>query len=191
MRPTITYVYIHVKVGREEDKSRGVDEDGGDIGSHGRVGHFQLRPFRVVDNKLPGGLTISRWKVGQIHQRPSAECPGISWQVQMLGTGEKLILSEILREGTRLEANWGIWVKWTSFVVKGCGVRKDMGGMELVKMVKFMRYCCAMEGNNGISTIVGKLVAISLYHEQFVVPSVPMSNPLIRSVWKGIKRAHL
>ena len=46
------------------------------------------------------------------------------------------------------------------------------------------------EGNKE-STIVGKLVAINFYHEQFLGLSVPMSNPLIRSVRQGIKRAHV
>ena len=53
-----------------------------------------------------------------------------------------------------------------------------------------MGYCCAGKGKKE-STIVGKLVAINLYHEQFWRVSVPMSNPLIRSVRHGVKRAHV
>ena len=41
------------------------------------------------------------------------------------------------------------------------------------------------------STIVGKLVAINFYHEQFVGLSMLMNNPLIRSVRQGIERAHV
>ena len=52
--------------------------------------------------------------------------------------------------------------------------------MELVgKLVEFMGYCCAGKGNKE-SSIVGKLVAISVYHKQLLGPSVSMSNPLIR-----------
>ena len=53
-----------------------------------------------------------------------------------------------------------------------------------------MGYCCAGKGNKE-STIVGKLVAINFYHEQLLGLSVHMSNPLIRSVRQGIKRAHV
>ena len=41
------------------------------------------------------------------------------------------------------------------------------------------------------STIVGTLVAINFYHEQFLGLSVRVSNPLIRYVGQGIKRAHV
>ena len=74
---------------------------------------------------------------------------------------------------------------------KACWLQKEMGEMELVgELVEFMGYCCAGKGNKE-STIVGKLVAINFYHEQFVGMSVPMGNPLIRSVRQGIKRAHV
>ena len=54
--------------------------------------------------------------------------------------------------------------------------------MELVReLVEFMGYCCTGKENKE-STIVGKLVAINFYHEQFLGLSVPMSNPLIKSV---------
>ena len=66
-----------------------------------------------------------------------------------------------------------------------------MGEMELVwEWVEFMGYCCAGKGNKE-STIVGKLLAINLYHEQSLRLPVPMSNPLIRSVRQGIKREHV
>ena len=122
--------------------------------------------------------------------------------MQELGTGEQLMCSEILREGTHLdelqlrlvrtyEANWKVWVSWRSFIGKECWLRKDMRAMELVKeLVEFMAYCCAGKGSKE-STTVGKLVAINFYHEQFLGLSVPMSNPLIRSVRQGIKRAHV
>ena len=62
---------------------------------------FQARHVRGVDSRLADGLT--RWKVGQIYENLNADCPGIACQVQELGTGEQLICSEILREGTHLE----------------------------------------------------------------------------------------
>ena len=80
---------------------------------------------------------------------------------------------------------------WRSFIGKGCWLRKDMGEMELVgELVEFMGYCCTGKTNEE-STIVGKLVVINFYHEEFLGLSVPMSNPLIRSVRQGIKRAHV
>ena len=62
---------------------------------------FQARHVRGVDNRLADGLT--RWREEQIPEKLNAECPGIDWQVQELGTGEQLMCSEILREGTHLE----------------------------------------------------------------------------------------
>ena len=53
-----------------------------------------------------------------------------------------------------------------------------------------MEYCCAREENTD-STIAGKLVAVQFYHEEFVGLSLPLGNPLIRSVQQGIKRAHV
>ena len=63
--------------------------------------------------------------------------------------------------------------------------------MELAaELAKFMGYCCADKGIKE-TTIAGKLVAIIIYHEQCVGLSMPLGNPLIRSVKQGIKRAHV
>ena len=65
-----------------------------------------------------------------------------------------------------------------------------MGEMGLVaELAEFMGYCCAEKGNK--MTIAGKLVAIISYHEQFVGLSLPLGNPLIKSVKPGIERAHV
>lgn len=89
------------------------------------------------------------------------------------------------------EANWKLWVSWRSFVGKGSWLQKELGEMELVaELTEFMGYCCAEKGNKE-TTIAGKLVAINFYHEQFVGLSLPLGNPLIRSVKQGIKRAHV
>ena len=53
-----------------------------------------------------------------------------------------------------------------------------------------MGYCCAGKGSKE-SILPGKLLAINLYREQFLGLSVSMSNPLIRSVGRGIKRARV
>ena len=57
--------------------------------------------MRGVDNRLADGPT--RWQEGKDIEKLDAECPAIAWQVQELGTGEQLMCSEILREGTRLQ----------------------------------------------------------------------------------------
>ena len=57
--------------------------------------------MRRVDNRMADGLT--RWQEGQIPEELDAECPRIAWQVQELGTVERLMCSEILREGAHLE----------------------------------------------------------------------------------------
>ena len=57
-----------------------------------------------------------------------------------------------------------------------------MGEAELAAEVTgVMGYCCASKGNKE-STIAGKLVAVQLYHEQFVGLSFPLGKPLIRPV---------
>ena len=72
-----------------------------------------------------------------------------------------------------------------------CWLQKGMGEMELAaELEEFMEYCGAEKGNKE-TTIAGKLVAINFCHEQFVRPSMPLGNPLIRSVKQGIKRAHI
>ena len=62
---------------------------------------FQAMYARGVDNRLADGLP--RWQEGQLLYKLNAECPGIAWQVQELGTGEQLMCSEKLREDTHLE----------------------------------------------------------------------------------------
>ena len=80
------------------------------------------------------------------------------------------------------EANWRMWMSWRSWVGKECWLQKYTGEMELVEaLAEFMGCCCAEKGNKE-STGVGKLVAINFYHEQFVGLSMPLGNPLIRSV---------
>ena len=64
---------------------------------------------------------------------------------------------------------------------KGCWLQKGMGEAELA--AEFMGYCCARKWNKE-STIAGKLVAVQFYHERFVGLSLPLGNPLIRSVNK-------
>lgn len=61
-----------------------------------------------------------------------------------------------------------------SFVAEECWLQKYMGEVELVgELVEFMGYCCARKGKKE-STILGKLVAINFYQEEFVGLSVPM-----------------
>ena len=89
------------------------------------------------------------------------------------------------------EENRRMWVSWRSFAGNGCRLWKDMGDMELVReLVEIARYCCAGKGIKE-STIVSKLVVINFYHGQFLGLSVPLNNPLIRSVRQGIQRAHI
>ena len=84
-----------------------------------------------------------------------------------------------------------MWVNRRSFVGKGCWLHKGMGEMELVaELAVFMGYCCAEKGNKE-TTIAGKFVAIIFHNEQFVGLSLPLGNPLIKSVKQGIKRAHI
>ena len=73
-------------------------------------------------------------------------------------------------------------MNWRSFVAKKCWLQKGMGEMELVaELAEFMGYCCPDKGNKK-ATIAGKSVAISVYHELFVGLSLPLRNPLIKSV---------
>ena len=95
------------------------------------------------------------------------------------------------RNRSTYEANWGMRVSWRSFVGKGCWVQKGVGEAELeAELTELMTYCCARKGTKEL-TIAGKSVAVQFYHEQFVGLSLPLGNPLIRSVKQGIKRAHV
>ena len=62
---------------------------------------FHAGHVREVDNSLADCLT--RWQEGQNLEQLNAEYPEIAWQVQELGTGDKLICSEVLRQDTHLE----------------------------------------------------------------------------------------
>ena len=57
--------------------------------------------MRGVDDSLTYGLI--RWQEGQILEKMNAECPGIALQVLGFRTVEQLMVSEVLREGTRFE----------------------------------------------------------------------------------------
>ena len=73
---------------------------------------------------------------------------------------------------------------------KGCWLKKGMREAELAaELTEFMGYCCTGKGNKE-STIASNLVVVRFYHEQLVGLYFPLSNPLIRSVKEGIKRAH-
>ena len=60
----------------------------------------------------------------------------------------------------------------------------------VVELAEFMGYCCT-EKVNKETTIAGKLVAINFYLDLFVGLSLPLGNPLSKSVKQGIKRAHV
>ena len=78
-----------------------------------------------------------------------------------------------------------------SLVGNGCWLQKRMGKEELAaELTEYIGYCCARKGSKE-SIIAGKLVAVQLYHEQFVGLSSPLSNPLISSGKQGINRAHV
>ena len=58
------------------------------------------------------------------------------------------------------------------------------------ELAEYMAYCSAFLGNRD-STIMGKLVAVNFYHQQFQNMSLPLSNPYIKGVAQGIKRGHV
>ena len=74
---------------------------------------------------------------------------------------------------------------------KGSWLQKGMGEAQLAaELTECLGYCCARKGNKK-STIASKLVEAHLYHELFVGLYLPLGNPLIRSVKRGIQRAHV
>ena len=100
----------------------------------------QGRYVRGVDIRLADGLT--RWQERKILEKLNAECPGIGWQVQELGTGSSSVFVCITRgyafvgvtASTRrtYEANWRMLVSYWSYIGKGCWLRKYMEEIELV-----------------------------------------------------------
>ena len=76
---------------------------------------------------------------------------------------------------------------------KGNWLRGDMSEVELVKellIAEFTAYCCT-ERKNKEATVVGKMVALNVYHEQWVRLSLPLQHFRIQAVRMGIKRAHV
>ena len=64
-----------------------------------------------------------------------------------------------------------------------------MGEWELVDdLTEFRAYCCA-EGNNKEATVTGTLMAVNLYHEQWVGLSLQLWHFRIKEVRRGFKRA--
>lgn len=63
--------------------------------------------------------------------------------------------------------------------------------MELVvNLMAFMVYFCAMRGNKE-KALVGKLQAVSLYHEHWMGLSLPFGHVRIKAVRQGIKRTYV
>ena len=60
----------------------------------------------------------------------------------------------------------------------------------MAELAELVGNCCAEKGNKE-TKIAGKLVTIMFCHEQFVGLSLPLDNPLIKSVKPGIERAHV
>ena len=72
---------------------------------------------------------------------------------------------------------------------KGNWLRGDMSEVELVKellIAEFTAYCCT-ERKNKEATVVGKMVALNVYHEQWVRLSLPLQHFRIQAVRMGIK----
>lgn len=60
----------------------------------------------------------------------------------------------------------------------------------VAELAECMVYSCTEKGNKKTTT-AGKLVAINVFNGQFMGLSLPLDNPLVRSVNQGIKRAHV
>ena len=86
--------------GEETSEGRGVDDDNGGFRNKGG-GVFSGKACAGVVEWV--GRRYGQVAKGNILEKLIAECPGISWQVQQLGTGLQLMCSEILREVRRLD----------------------------------------------------------------------------------------
>ena len=84
-----------------------------------------------------------------------------------------------------------MWVKWRGIAGKSPWIGKGKEEEEVAnELAEFMAYCGAVLGNQ-LSTIRGKLVAVSFYHQQFRDMSLPLSGAFVRGVGEGIKRKHV
>lgn len=84
-----------------------------------------------------------------------------------------------------------MWVKWREIARKSPWIGKEAEEEEVVfELAEFMAYCGAVLGNQE-TTIRGKLVAVSFYHQQFRNMSLPLGSTYIKGVGQGIKRKHV
>ena len=58
------------------------------------------------------------------------------------------------------------------------------------ELAQYMAFCCAVKRNKEVA-VVGKLVAVNAYHEQWVGLSLPIKHVRVRAVRQGTKRAHV
>ena len=68
--------------------------------------------------------------------------------------------------------------------------RGEMNEWGLVDLAELMTYYCAERKNKEVP-VAGKLVAVNVYHEQWVGLPLPLQHFRIKAVRKGIKRAHV
>ena len=179
--------------GEEAGASRGVDENDGGIGSKRGVVFSGEACTR-------GRQSADRWTDEVECGEDSSETkPEIAWQTQEHAEGDRQMCSEVLRGGTpleelqlrleRLTRRVGGWVKWRSFVGKGCWLQKGMGEMELG--VGRVHEELLSGGRKQGDDNSGQASGDYFFHGQFEGLSSPLCNPLIKSMKQGIKRAHV
>lgn len=82
-----------------------------------------------------------------------------------------------------------MWLGCGNNIDKGCRL-KERESEELVdELTAFMAYCCTVRGNNE-GTMMGKLQAVTFYHEQWVGLSRPLGHFRVKAVRQGIQKVH-
>ena len=80
-------------------------------------------------------------------------------------------------------------MKWREWRGRSCWLEVTASELEVVdELAEYVAYCCAVRGNRE-STVVGKLVAVNFFHEQWMGKSLPRNHFRIKAVKEGINRA--
>ena len=100
-------------------------------------------------------------------------------------------LGRVVKSTRRTYAQgWRMWVSCRVTREKRIWSRGEMNEWGLVDLAELMTYYCAERKNKEVP-VAGKLVAVNVYHEQWVGLPLPLQHFRIKAVRKGIKRVHV
>jgi len=84
--------------------------------------------------------------------------------------------------------SWRMWSAWRERIEKGNFIDPGLEEVEVAEeLASFIGFCTDNLGNKE-STVGGKLVGVSFYHQQYKGMKLPLGSPYLRGVMQGIRR---